>query len=368
MKKVTSPFLNLIFPAAVVAVFAVGMTLEGRTAILAFIFTVTMLSLVLGFNVRIKQLVLQRVDSTSPPFLASAVLAVALLPLFQRTTPYYVYVESRAFALATTLLALSITLGLAGMVDLGVGAFVGVGAYVAARASVDIGVPAVLTPLIAAIIAGILAKGLSFVIVKSRGHYFALATLAVGLIAYNLFIRATPLTHGVDGIGNIPGFGESFLMGQGVGSSHLPSYYWTLLCLSVSLIFVLRIRSGQFGRCLRALGDDEIAAADSGIDIYLYRSWAYTIAGAIAGFAGALYAHTVNYVEPSDFGFQASVSYLALAVLGGMGRPIGLIAAALGMIFLEEKLRELGNVRMLLLAVALLAIVLYRSKISASKI
>jgi branched-chain amino acid transport system permease protein len=295
-------------------------------------------------------------------------LAIALLPLFQQTTPYYVFVESRAFALATTLLALSITLGLAGMVDLGVGVYVGVGAYIAARASMDAGVPVIITPLISAIIAGMLAKILSFAIARSRGHYFALATLAIGLIAYNLFIRVTPFTHGVDGIGNIPGVGKSFLLGPGGLSSHLLSYYWTLLCLCLTLTFVLRIRSGQFGRCLRALGDDEIAAADSGIDVYLYRSWAYTIAGSIAGFAGALYAHTVNYVEPSDFGFQASVSYLALAVLGGMGRPIGLIAAALGMIFLEEKLRELGNVRMLFLAVGILAIMLYRSKIEASKI
>lgn len=367
MRKRSFSFLNLISPVVVVAVFAIGMTLEGRTAVLAFICSVTIVVLGLGFNARMRRLVFQKVDSTSLPFLGAAVLSTAVLPLFQRTTPYYVFVESRAFALAITLLALSITLGLAGMVDLGVGVYVGVGAYIAARSSLDLGVPVILTPLIAAIIGGMLAKVLSFAIARSRGHYFALATLAIGLIAYNLFIRVTPLTHGVDGIGNIPGVGKS-LLGQGELFSHLPSYYWTLLCLCLTLIFVLRIRSGQFGRSLRALGDDEIAAADSGIDVYVHRSWAYTIAGSIAGFSGALYAHTVNYVEPSDFGFQASVFYLALAVLGGMGRPIGLIAAALGMIFLEEKLREVGNVRMLFLALGILAIMLYRSRIEASKI
>jgi len=372
--KLPSHIADILCPPIVVVVFALGMELRSRAAVIAFVSAIVSLGIVVGLSGSVREFFRVSVKPDSLPFLGASAASVALLPILHISAPYLIYVETSALVLSVTLLAFSITLELSGLVDLGVGAFVGIGAYVAVYASMQAGIPVLLTPILGAMVAAFVAKAISFAILRTRGHYFALVTFGFGLIVYNLFIQATALTGGVDGVRNIPGVDfpntASILIFR-PNPLHLPyeliPFYWVLCCLVIVFVFVLRLRSGNFGRCLRASRDTEPGATACGIDVLQFRSWAYTVGGAIAGFSGALIAHTVNYIAPSDFGMESSIYYFVVGVLGGFGRPLHSLIAAFLMIFLEEKLREFKGLRMLLLALAIIGIVLYRARAGQDK-
>jgi branched-chain amino acid transport system permease protein len=292
-----------------------------------------------------------------------------VLPWLHFGSPYAIYVATAALVLAVMLLGLCLTLGLTGLVDLGMAAFVGVGAYISARTSMGTSVSPFLTPLVGALAAGLLAYLLGPLMLRVRGHYFAVATLGFCLVGYHLLIQLKQLTNGVDGLGGIPVprlLGLDFSTELKVGRANLPyqlnNYYWALLGLIACFYLVSRLSTGQFGRCLRALRDNEIAAVGCGADPARYYRWAYSLAALIGGFAGGLYAHTTNYIAPGDFDLGRSITLVGMAVIGDMGAPAACVAVALLMTFLEEALRELGDFRLLMVGAAILAVMLSQAR------
>ena len=360
-------------PMAVVTAFGFGMRIEGKLGL--GVYCILMALCVAATRLRwVRTNVNAYVDFNSFSFGVSAFSSLVLLPLFQLGTPYSIYVETAVFVLATTLLALSLTMWLAGLIDLGLAAYVGLGAYVSARLSMDLGCPLPLALLGATLAGAAVAKLLSFPLLIVRGHYFSLATLALGLFSYHVFVQSRSLTNGIDGIGNIPGFavrGSNQVGHVQIGPVSFPyqiePYYWTLFCFFIVFLFIRSLSKGQFARCLQATRDNEPSAVSSGISVRRYRSWAYTISGAVAGFSGAMYAHTVNYIAPGDFDLQRSVFFVMLAVLGGLGKPLPLVVSASIMVFLEEKFREFGDLRLLLVALAILVVVLSRGYSSVDR-
>jgi branched-chain amino acid transport system permease protein len=352
----------LIFPVAALllsGLFAVGMELESPFAVLAFLLLAAAVAALANayLGKRLRRAAWPKPASVM--VVGSLAVAIFALPLMQSGDPYSIYSESRALVLSAMLLPFVLTLGLTGIVDLGMGAFIGVGAYASTRLTLGCGLPVLLGPLLGGAISGLLAVVLGPLLLRTRGHYFSLATLAFGLVAYNLFVRAAYVTGGVDGIRNIPGVGLSLV---GDSRPNTVSYYWVAIWVLFMLVFCLRFGGGQFGRCLRSLKDEEEAATGCGVDPVQYRQYVYAAAAAIAGVAGALHAQTVHYIAPGDFDLQFGIYLLALAVLGGSGNPAGCIASAFAMTFLEEKLRAFGDYRMLSVAVAILWIMLSRVK------
>ena len=358
----------LVAPVLVV-LFAIGMTLEGNVPVGIFVVCFIAILFILLRNQTIHTVVVQNLKRPTRPFLISSLISLLILPLLQINQPYVIYIETSAYVLATMALGLCLTLGLAGMVDLGIGFFIGVGAYLAARMSKDFSISAIVTPFLGGLVSMIIARALASTISKVRGHYFAVATLGLGLLGYNLFIQLKTFTLGVDGIGGIPSLkifqfdaSKSITLFSKVIPYQISVYYWVLLFFVLMFLFVGRLSSSHFGRCLKSLRDNEQAAFSMGINVPLYRSWAYAMSSFIGGYAGALHAHTVNYISPDDFGLQNSIFLLAIAVLGGVGNPIACVFAVFGMTFLQEKFREFGDLRLPLISVALLAIVILRAK------
>lgn len=290
-----------------------------------------------------------------PPWLGvAAAAALALLPLV--ASDYFLRAGSQVWIYA--LFALSVTLagGFAGQIVLGQAGALAIGAYTSAILITqhDWG----FWPAFAAagLAAGILQVLLTAATWRLRGHYVSMATLAAGAFVAALALNLPELTEGSRGISAIP---RPELFGVQLGSAS--SMYWlTLAVLVVGLVFVSRLGSSRLGRVWSAVREDEVAAASSGLHPAAYKSLAFGLGSVLAGFAGALYAAQVTFIEPKQFAVNLSVMAVTIAILGGLRAPLGVIIGAVVLVGVPELFRPLADWRMMLYGVLLLGLILLR--------
>jgi branched-chain amino acid transport system permease protein len=284
---------------------------------------------------------------------------------------------------------LNIVVGLAGLLDLGYVAFYAVGAYSYALLAKTFGLSFfVLLPL-AGILAAFWGVLLGFPVLRLRGDYLAIVTLAFGEIIRLVLINWVPVTNGYAGIGGIPRptfFGIPFSANEDgfaavFGLAFTPIYrtiflYYIILALALLTAFVtLRLRRLPIGRAWEALREDEIACRSLGINTTTTKLTAFAMGAMFAGFAGAFFAARQGFVSPESFTFMESATILAIVVLGGMGSQIGVAIAAIAMVGGTEILRDLeflkhifgrdfdpNQYRMLLFGFAMVAIMVWKPR------
>src|SRR5271163_4020035 len=250
---------------------------------------------------------------------------------------------------------LNIVVGLAGLLDLGYVAFYAVGAYSYALLAKTFGLTFwILLPL-AGTLASFWGVLLGFPVLRLRGDYLAIVTLAFGEIIRLILINFTALTNGYAGISGIPRptfFGIPFTANDDgfaarFGLEFYPIYrtvflYYLILALALLTAFVtVRLRRLPVGRAWEALREDEIACRALGINTTNTKLTAFAIGAMFAGFAGSFFAARQGFISPESFTFLESATILAIVVLGGMGSQIGVAIAAIAMIGGTEALREL---------------------------
>jgi branched-chain amino acid transport system permease protein len=250
---------------------------------------------------------------------------------------------------------LNIVVGLAGLLDLGYVAFYAVGAYSYALLATTFGLSFwILLPL-AGLLAAFWGILLGVPVLRLRGDYLAIVTLAFGEIIRLVLINWVALTNGYAGITGIPRptfFGipfnasdEGFAARFGLEFS--PIYrtiflYYLILALALLTAFVtVRLRRLPVGRAWEALREDEIACRALGINTTNTKLTAFAIGAMFAGFAGAFFSARQGFISPESFTFMESAMILAIVVLGGMGSQIGVAIAALAMVGGTEIMREL---------------------------
>jgi branched-chain amino acid transport system permease protein len=284
---------------------------------------------------------------------------------------------------------LNIVVGLAGLLDLGYVAFYAVGAYSYALLSAYFGLSFwVLLPL-AGILAAFWGILLGFPVLRLRGDYLAIVTLAFGEIIRLVLINWTAVTKGTFGISGIAKatlFGMKFdatptgfaaTMGLAPSSAYYKIFlYYLILLLALLTAYVtIRLRRMPIGRAWEALREDEIACRSLGINTTTTKLTAFATGAMFGGFAGAFFAVRQGFVSPESFVFLESAVILAIVVLGGMGSLIGIAIAAAVMIGGTEILRELTFLkaifgedftpelyRMLLFGLAMVAVMLYKPR------
>jgi branched-chain amino acid transport system permease protein len=284
---------------------------------------------------------------------------------------------------------LNIVVGLAGLLDLGYVAFYAVGAYSYALLAQTFGLSFFMLLPLAGILAAFWGLMLGFPVLRLRGDYLAIVTLAFGEIIRLVLINWVPVTNGYAGIAGIPRptfFGIPFNVSeQGFaavfGLTFSPIHrliflYYVVLALALLASFVtLRLRRLPVGRAWEALREDEIACRSLGINTTNTKLTAFAIGAGFGGFAGAFFAARQGFISPESFTFMESATILAIVVLGGMGSTIGVAIAAVAMIGGTEALRELdvlkqvfGNdfdptqYRMLLFGFAMVLIMVVRPR------
>ena len=284
---------------------------------------------------------------------------------------------------------LNIVVGLAGLLDLGYVAFYAVGAYSYALLAKTFGLSFwILLPL-AGTLASFWGILLGFPVLRLRGDYLAIVTLAFGEIIRLILINWVPVTNGYAGIGSIPRptlFGIPFNADDNgfaavFGLEFSPLYrvmflYYVILALAlVTCFFNVRLRRLPIGRAWEALREDEIACRSLGINTTNTKLTAFAMGAMFAGFAGSFFAARQGFISPESFTFLESATILSIVVLGGMGSQIGVAIAAVAMIGGTEIMRQLGflkqifgptfdptQYRMLIFGLAMVAIMRWRPR------
>jgi branched-chain amino acid transport system permease protein len=284
---------------------------------------------------------------------------------------------------------LNIVVGLAGLLDLGYVAFYAVGAYSYALLAKTFGLSFWLLLPLAGILSSFWGVLLGFPVLRLRGDYLAIVTLAFGEIIRLILINWVALTNGYAGIISIPRptfFGIPFNADDDgfaavFGLPFSPLYrviflYYLILALALLTCFVtVRLRRLPIGRAWEALREDEIACRSLGINTTNTKLTAFAMGAMFAGFAGSFFAAREAFISPESFTFIESATILAIVVLGGMGSQIGVVIAAIAMIGGTEILRELDflklifgptfdptQYRMLLFGFAMVVIMIWRPR------
>ncbi len=250
-------------------------------------------------------------------------LLIYILP-FILHNPYYLTVLNLSALNILTVCGLTLLIGYAGQISLGHAGFWALGAYGSALLSLHTGWSPWITTLLALLGTIGLAALMGVTILRLRGNYLVMATLAFNLAVYFFLVEAEDLTGGPPGLPGIP----PYKLGPLVLASDLAAYFliWTVLLLILFLTFNL-VHSSE-GRALKALAASETAAACLGINPHWYKVLAFVLSAAYASLAGSFYAHYLSFISPKTFDIFFSVELVAMSLFGGRGSIWGAVLGA----------------------------------------
>ena len=250
--------------------------------------------------------------------------------------------------------SLNLVTGFLGELSLGHAGFMSIGAYSSALISIALSntLPPAAAFFIALLCGGILAAFFGFVIgvpvLRLRGDYLAIVTLAFGEIIKSI-INYLKFTGGSKGLSKIPLY------------SDYRNFTVVFIIMVITIVLISNLINSRDGRAIKSIRDNDIAAESIGINISKYKVSAFVIAAGFAGIAGALYAHNVGIIKPSIFDYNKSIEILVFVVLGGMGNIPGSIISAIILTLLPEFLRGADNLRMLLYAIVLIVMMIFNN-------
>jgi branched-chain amino acid transport system permease protein len=271
---------------------------------------------------------------------------------------------------------LNIVVGLAGLLDLGYVAFYAVGAYSYALLAQNFGWSFWICLPVAGCLAACWGLMLGFPVLRLRGDYLAIVTLAFGEIIRLVLLNWQSLTGGPNGISSIPrpsffgipfvdednGFAATF--GLEYSATHrIVFLYYLILALALLTNWVtLRLRRLPIGRAWEALREDEIACRSLGINTTTTKLTAFAMGAMFGGIAGSFFATRQGFISPESFTFSESALVLAIVVLGGMGSQLGVAVAAFAMLGGFELFRQFAQYRMLVFGLAMVLIMIWRPR------
>jgi len=279
--------------------------------------------------------------SRSQYILLATLAVVFVLSLFSNSyNPYFLDIAVTCGINITLAVSLNLINGFTGQFSLGHAGFMSIGAYSSAFLTTNLG--ARLLPLVggqtwilfplALCVGGIVAAFAGLIVgipsLRLKGDYLAIVTLGFGEI-----IRV--ILQNIDAVGGARGMVD------------IPNYtnlFWTFGLAAITIYVVWALVNSTYGRGFIAVSDDEVAAQAMGINTTRYKIIAFVVGAFFAGAAGGIYAHFKQYIAPIGFDFNKSIEIVVMVILGGMGRNVGVIVAAVLLTFLPEGLRMLANV------------------------
>ncbi|MCC9624001.1 branched-chain amino acid ABC transporter permease [Thalassospira sp. MA62] len=295
----------------------------------------------------------------------SIVVATAIVAIWFHEDHFPLMMLTTVLLYVTVCCGLNVQLGYTGVINFAGAAFFGVGCYTAAVVG-DTGVPLLTVIVLGGIMAAIVGSVLIIPVLRTRGHYAAVVTIAFGLL-FKTFLEVNDTLGGPQGL-IVPSmkifgwdFNNAIVITDGFEFSFYMNYF-ILALVMVILTYVLtrRIERSWIGLNFDAVRLDETAAACFGINIKRWKILAFTLGNFMAGTAGALYAMMLGFIAPSNFSFSDSLILISIVLLGGMGSLWGTILAAGLVVLLPEKLQAIQEYRFLIYAVVMILILLFR--------
>lgn len=304
-------------------------------------------------------------DKHEQAMTGATLLAALAIAMWFAEDHFSLLMLTTVLLMVTSCLGLTVQFGFAGIVNFAGASFFGLGAYTAAVLVHYTSLPHLLALPAGGLVAGVLGSVLIWPMLRTKGHYSAVVTIAFAIL-FKTFLEVNDTLGGAQGIKirNIQVFGWKPNQDLEIGSlelSHYLVYFLAALALAVfAFILVRRLERSWVGLSMDAVRIDETAAACFGLDIRRWKITAFTLGNVLAGMAGALYAMMVGYVAPNNFAFGDSLILVSIVLLGGIGNVWGVVVAASLMILLPEKLQVIQEYRFLLYAVLVMLILLFR--------
>ena len=243
--------------------------------------------------------------------------------------------------------SLNLIIGFGGQFSLGHAGFMAIGAY--ATAIITSKSPSfgsfVLSMIVGMVLSGIIALVVGIPTLRLKGDYLAIATLGVSEIIRILIINFSDLTNGPSGI---------------FGLTQYSNWQIIFVVMVLTIVFISNYMNSSYGRWTLSVREDEIAAEAMGVNTTRFKVLAFVIGGVFASVGGSLYASYQQSVFPSDFTFMKSIDILIIVVFGGIGSTTGAIVSAVVLGFINMYLQELGSLRMIFYALAIILIMIFK--------
>lgn len=276
-------------------------------------------------------------------------------------------------AYAMLAVSLNLVVGILGELSLGHAGFLYVGAYTGAIFTVamsDIIANDIVRFILGMAVGGVFAAVFGLIIgsavLKLQGDYLAIVTLAFGEIIRSVLGNVMYISKDSHGLhfdfndGSTLNSSDIIAKGaQGISVQKMSTFLIGIILLIITVLIVMNLTDSRAGRAIKAVRDNKIATETVGISVSKFRLMAFTISAAIAGVAGVFYAHNYATLSGSKFDFNFSINILVMVVLGGMGNIPGSVISAIVLTILPEKIRFLGEYRMVIYAVILIVMMIF---------
>ena len=278
--------------------------------------------------------------------LATIILAgMCMLPLGLGIYPQHVLIVSLFYVMMAS--SWNLLAGYTGQVSFGHAAMAGIGAYTSGILAVKAGIDPWIGVCAGTAIAALLGLGLGALCLKMGGIYLSLTTLAFSQILHIVIVNEYDVTRGTMGL-QVPGLMAEY--------SKITYYYIMLAAAVLMLTILYRMIHSNLGLNFRAVQNDEVAAKSVGVKVLQVRILAFTVASAMAGFAGGLYGHYLLLITPEIPSLDLQFNVLAMTVIGGMGSFIGPVIGAFALNILAEKIRDYGEYHVLVFGLVALVV------------
>ncbi len=278
--------------------------------------------------------------------IAAIILAgMCVLPLGLGIYPQHVLIVSLFYVMMAS--SWNLLAGYTGQVSFGHAAMAGIGAYTSGILAVKAGIDPWIGVCAGTAIAALLGLGLGALCLKMGGIYLSLTTLAFSQILHIVIVNEYDVTRGTMGL-QVPGLMAEY--------SKITYYYIMLAAAVLMLTILYRMIHSNLGLNFRAVQNDEVAAKSVGVKVLQVRVLAFTVASAMAGFAGGLYGHYLLLITPEIPSLDLQFNVLAMTVIGGMGSFIGPIIGAFALNILAEKIRDYGEYHVLVFGLVALVV------------
>ncbi|MFW5823779.1 MAG: branched-chain amino acid ABC transporter permease [Marinobacter sp.] len=296
-------------------------------------------------------------------------IVVFVLPLVTEN-PFFYDMATQIALIAATVVGLNLLVGYAGQISLGHAGFYGLGAYFSAVTTAHYGWPPMLALVAGAALVGLIAFIVGRPILRLKGHYLSMATLAVGFIIAIIISNEGGLTGGPDGM-SVPSltifgwelstYGMYSLLGLEI-PGHVAWYLVAGVVLLVAVILAQNLIDSPIGRALRSIHGSEIAARTVGVDTARYKSLVFVISAVYASVMGSLFAHFSGFITPAIASFDHSIVLVTMVVLGGMASPMGVILGAIALKLLPQLLSGFHEYETAIFGLILMATMIFMPK------
>jgi branched-chain amino acid transport system permease protein len=276
-----------------------------------------------------------------------------ILPLF--LGKYSIFLLSLLAVYALVSLGLNLLMGYTGQIAAGHAGFLAIGAYVTAIFTANLEwLPCPLILLLAGTISGLIGFLLGIPILRLKGFYIAMATLAFGVVVSEIILQWSSVTGGDDGF-SVP----TARIGSFVFDSDFKLFYLIIPVTVIMTLLAKNLVNGYIGRAFIALRESEVAAQTTGVDLAKYKTIAFAVSAFYTGVAGGLFAYLITFLSPDAFTIELSIDFIAMIVIGGMGSILGSIIGAVILTGMQQILAGLQDLQVLIFGLSLIVFMIF---------